>query len=294
MNQFPKFAQKAAVLGAVLTALFTFSSCVKGRVDEYPSLANQGILPLSTTNAYVGSNLFIANEAQRSPYLYNFLKGKGGPAAIEIIEPQFGSARVLMFYPRDREVYAADIQEGEFTRQWIIRGPYGIERKDYRKLASLEGSLNGEPLFFIRGKLERFRFQAQPEAPHEILQPIIPTPAPKATPKKKVVKKSKDAVVITKKADQPTEFHPLNSDQQAIQMSLGFAERASNGDVIHTVKSDTETLQSIAQWYTGSAEHADALAKANALGAKDPLALGTRVSVPSALVRNFKIMGTSK
>lgn len=277
----------------VLTAL---CSCAKGRVDEYPSLANQGILPLSTTNAYVGSNLFIANEAERSPYLYNFLKSKGGPTAIEIIEPQFGSARILMFYPREREVYAADIKEGEFTRQWIIRGPYGIDRKDYRKLGSLESSLNGEPVFFVRGKLERFRFQPEPDAhPHDILQPVIPTPVPaKATPKKKVQKKGKEAVVISKKGNQPTEFRPLNSDQQAIQMSLGFAERASNGDVIHTVKSDTETFAAIAQWYTGAADNADALAKANALGPKDPLAIGTRISIPSALARNFKIMGSSK
>ncbi|MBN8548198.1 MAG: LysM peptidoglycan-binding domain-containing protein [Deltaproteobacteria bacterium] len=276
-------------MAAVLLCVF-ISACAKGRVEEYPSLANQGILPLSTTNAFVGSNLFIANEAERSPYLYNFLKAKGGPLAIEIIEPKFGAARILMFYPHEREVYAADIQEREYSRQWIIRGPYGIDRKDYRKLGSLDSSMSGAPLFFIRGKLERFKYEEQPEQPVQVLQPVVPTPVPaKPTPKKKVVKKTE-----VKKAESPGEFKPLNSDQQAIQMSMGYAERASNGDVVHTVKSDTETLESIAKWYTGSTTNAEQLAKANALGAKDPLAIGTRISIPVTLVRNFKIMGSSK
>jgi hypothetical protein len=40
--------------------------------------------------------------------------------------------------------------------------------------------------------------------------------------------------------------------------------------------------------------NAELLAKANALGAKDPLAVGTRISVLTALVKNFKRMGTTK
>jgi len=267
-------------------------ACAAGRVEEYPTLANQGILPLSSTNAYLGSNLFLANEAQRSPYLYNFLKGRGGPTAIEIIEPQFGPARILMFYPREKEVYAADIVERDVSRQWIIRGPYGIQRKDYRKIGSLETAFNSEPIFFIRGKHERFRVQPEVrETPHVILQPIIPAAKPTAVAKKKVQKKGTDTGIISKKGSAPTEFRPLNSDQQAIQMSQGFAERASNGDVIHTVKVNTETLTTIAEWYTGSSQNGDALAKANALGANDPLAVGTRISVPVNMVKNFKVMG---
>lgn len=281
----------ATVLFATLTLIAT--ACA-GRIEEYPSLANQGILPLSTSNAYVGSNLFVGREAERSPYLYNFLKGRGGPTAIEIIEPRFGAARVLMFYPRDREIYAADIDEKEYSRQWIIRGPYAIGRKDYRRLASLDSAMNGEPLFFIRGKLERFRQQVEPAPVEKVLEPVIPTPVPTATPKPKAKKKSGPKTVITKHGEAPTEFKPLNSDQQAIQMSLGFAERTASGNVVHTVTSNSETLKTIAQWYTGSSENASELARANSLGASDPLALGTRITIPLTLVKNFKRMSAPK
>lgn len=285
----PIARSRALVITLALAALV---ACSRGQVTEYPSLANQGILPLSTTNAYVGSNLFIANEAQRSPYLYNFLKGKGGPMAIEILQPQFGPARVLMFYPREREVFVADIMEKEYSRQWIIRGPYAIQRKEYRQLAALESAMNGEPIFFIRGKVERFRFQPTHEEQTSILEPVVPppppTPKPKAKPKKKATASQKE--IITKHGEQPTEFRPLNTDQQAIQMSLGFAERAPNGDVVHTVSSNDQTLQTIAAWYTGSSENAGELAKVNSLGASDPLASGTRIVVPLGLVKNFKAM----
>jgi hypothetical protein len=119
---------------------------------------------------------------------------------------------------------------------------------------------------------------------------MIPPPAPTAAPKPKSKGKKGEGVVISKKGNQPTEFHPLNSDQQAIQMSLGFAERGSNGDLIHTVKGEHETFSTIAQWYTGSANNAAELAKVNALGVNDPLALETRITVPLKLVRNFKVM----
>ncbi len=282
----------AALRAFTLSLLCGLAACTQGRVNDYPSLANQGLLPLSTSNAYVGSNIFIASEAQRSPYLYNFLKQRGGPTAIEILQPQFGTARVMMFYPREREVYAADIMENENSRQWIIRGPYAIQRKDYRQLAALESSMNGEPLFFIRGKIERFRFRPEVEAPIHVIEPVVPVATPTPTPKKKVVKKiTGSSEVISKKGNQPTEFRPLNSDQQAIQMSLGFAERAPNGDVIHTVRSDSETLRSIAKWYTGNEQNVAELVKLNSLGASDPLALGTRITIPLGLVRNFKSLG---
>lgn len=76
-------------------------------------------------------------------------------------------------------------------------------------------------------------------------------------------------------------------------MSLGFAERASNGDLIHTVRGGNETLRSISKWDTGSEENVTELVKVNSLGASDPLATGTRITIPLNLVRNFKTMPAS-
>lgn len=124
--------------------------------DSYPTLLNQGALALSTTNPYLGANLFISRELERSRYLFNF-KSRGAPVAVEIIQPSIGATRLLMYYPNQREVYSADFIEPT-KREWIVRGPFEIERQDYRTLLRLDASMAGEPVFEIYGKPFRFRF----------------------------------------------------------------------------------------------------------------------------------------
>ncbi|MBX7144441.1 MAG: hypothetical protein K1X79_08335 [Oligoflexia bacterium] len=273
--------------------LCSLIACNQSTIKSYPSLANQGMLPLSTSNPYVAGNLFLAREAELSPFLYNFLKIRGGPTAVEIIEPNLGESRVIMYYPRDRQVYTADIVETKTTRNWMIKGPYQIERKDYRELATLENSMQGEPVFVIRGKQQRFKFET-PNQETKIIQPSLPAvPLPTPTPKPKrhisKPKEEEDTIVISKRGNSPTEFRPLNSDQQAIQMSLGYAERAENGDVIHTVIGG-ENLAAIAKWYTGTADNATGLAEANGIKVGDTLTSGARIRVPLKLVKNTRQM----
>lgn len=257
-------------------------------------MVNQGLLPLSTSNAYLGSNLFIAEEAQRSRQLFNFLTGRGAPTAMELTEGEGRPPHLLMFYPRDKEVYAAELadlqtENGNRFREWVIRGPYSIERKDYKELARLEAAFNGEPLFMIAGREHRFRFQPkETEAEvRTVLVPVLPTPAP--TP---LVKKSKGKTTVAKVEEKPKieELRGLNSDQQAIRMAQGFVERTENGDLVHTVTSADETLVRIAKWYTGSEALSLAIANANGLQPGAALTAGMRLQIPLKSVVTDKIM----
>lgn len=253
-------------------------------------------MALSTTNAYLGANLYLAHEFSRSSFLFNFLKSKGAPVAIEIEEPQFGSPRLLMYYPKDREVYAADImrytsQYNPEAIQWVVRGPFAIERQDFHLLQRLDSAMVGEPVFNYQGKQFRFRFEAPPVS----LQPSIPAVAvphstPKQRPKSKIAEKAEKGEVITKHGSDPTEFKPLNSDQQALAISQGMAERAANGDIVHTVKADTETLEQISKWYTGSENNAAALATASSLTPQTPLKAGSKVIVLRSLIKEVRAM----
>ena len=258
-------------------------------LESFPTLANQGILPLSTTNAYVGSNLFVAGEFEQSAFLFNFLKARGAPAAIELVDEGMRSKpRMLMFYPKDKEVFAADLITKENSREWVIRGPFRIERKDYKNIARLDMSLIGEPVFQYRGRPYRFKFQ--PEAPVKVVTPVVPTPAP--TPKPKPKKKTPPKIITsTGDVGIPTpvpEWKPLNSDQQALQMAQGFAERAANGDVIHTVTGESESLEALAEWYTGAPGNAKALAEANGIADGEKLAAGKRIQIPLKMIKQFK------
>jgi len=283
----------SALLRATIIAcgVYALAAC-SAPSNNFPSLANTGVLPMSTNNPYVGANLYIADEMVKSAYLLNFIKGRGAPTAIEVIQDSFHPTRVLMFYPGDREVYAADVVENDKSHQWIIKGPYGIERQDYRSLAALENSMQGDPVLLYNGRPVRFRRPGGKVEPTPILKPRVPTPTPTPTPTKKPVKRpvvntpAKNAPVLP----DPKAFKPLNSDQQAIAMSQGFAERAENGDIIHTVGGDNETISAIAAWYTGSTANAKVVADLNGSNLTDTLPRGKRIRVPIALLKNLKAM----
>ena len=73
-------------------------------------------------------------------------------------------------------------------------------------------------------------------------------------------------------------------------MAKGFAERADNGDIIHTVKGESETLGLIAKWYAGSAAKATEIANMNGLAEGGTLTPGARIRVPLNLIKQFKAM----
>jgi hypothetical protein len=256
------------------------------------------MLPLSTVDSHVGANLFLAAEMERSSFLFNFLRSRGAPMAIEIIEPSFSPPHLLLFYPKEKEVYAADIQQNENVRQWIVRGPFAIERQDYRQLMGLEASWAGVPVFMIWNREYRFRQEPRTKVA-TVLQPIIPTPrpAPPRTPAKK------RPVITAAPAPQeppvdpfiaaltnPQMFKPLNSDQQAIALSKGFARRAENGDLLHTVKAESETLKAIAKWYTGNEANAEELAGSSGASTTAGLAVGTEIRIPLSKIKQPKLM----
>ncbi len=265
---------------------------------EFPGLADRGILPLSTSDPYLASNAFIAKEAETSAYLHNFLKTRGGPMAIEISDSYTSFPHMVMFYPRSRQVYAAERVSRKVpgqiapVREWMVRGPYAIERKDYRELAELDSSMVGEPVFMLRGREVRFT-QERPVSPtpEKVLIPVLP-PMPQPTPtpvKKRLPPKAPIIKVQGEPAITEGEWKPLNSDQQALLMAQGFAERAENGDLWHVVKGDSETLELIAKWYAEPSA-VDEIARVNGLVAGQALLAGTKVRVPLKLLKKLKVM----
>ena len=145
----PFKAGSLLVLAGLCVVTVLFMACAQNRITTFPTLANKGILALSTSNAFLGSNLFLAREIGKSSYLFRFFEAKGAPIAIEILESQVNRPQLLLFYPREREVYVADLTGEPERRQWIVRGPYQIGREDYRSINRMQLALTGEPVFDI-------------------------------------------------------------------------------------------------------------------------------------------------
>ena len=129
----------------------------------------------------------------------------------------------------------------------------------------------------------------------------------KYTPQKKVVKKVSTEVKKTQSVETPsvdqsgnedflkdledlTTYKPINLDKMAIAMSKGYARRDNMGNVVHTVKSYTETLQAISFWYTGNEINAVEIEKFNSLEDASNLKIGQNILIPFRMLKNVKQM----
>ena len=259
--------------------------------DQYLGLEDKGILPLSSNDAFLGSNLFLAKEMEADAYLYNFFRMRGVPAAIEIDEDSSGERRMLMYYGQENSVYIAHPNFQDGVRRWVIRGPYQMEWKDARELKHLSRTGRQDALFFIGGSYKRLP-EPRAETPRQVVRIVtpptpVPTPRPRR-PVKRVTAKPTEAPTPT--GPDPKEFHKLNSDQRAILIAQGYAPRADNGDIVHIVKYENETLGRISRWYTKAENNKQEIASFNGLGPDDALAQGTQVRVPLKLVTQDKAM----
>lgn len=286
--------------GKVFSALFKG----EGEHEPYASLANQGILPLSVDNSFNGANLFVAQEAERSRILLNFLNGRGGPRAIQIVDDGASYPIMYLYYPEEREVFAASLELGAQYRQWVVRGPYAIERRIFRELVKLSPGTAGEPLFHLGGR--NIRFRPPVSKPPTVLTPVLPTPTPTPMPtaRPKVRPTPRHAEIkplgtptpsgaIAPKFDpstDPTTGKTINTDLRALITSQGFVDRDPNGDGVHVVKSEHETLEKISAWYTGSDKNVPQIATASGIPEGKELIAGQKVKIPKSLLTRFRAL----
>lgn len=205
-------------LFTLLLAVVVLVASCSARNSSFSSLAEKGIVPVSTDNPYVGANLYLAKEMEDSLYLYNFLRSRGSPRAIEIVGSSEKSAELSLFYPAKREVYRATPQRDPLTqaKEWIIRGPYAVDREQHRSLTGLGTETSG--VFEVFGRREQIGGASQ-AAQVRVLEPaFVPTPAPTPIPRprRKIVRPAPASDVSSQGPAITIQGTPMNLDQQAI------------------------------------------------------------------------------
>ena len=271
-----------------IVLMLSIQSACTSPPTPFAGLPEKGILALSTRNPYLGTNLFIAREAEHSNVLYHFLENRGAPQAIELTKDDSSSPQLFMFYPGEKEVFSA-IQsralEDPLYGEWIVRGPFAMNRTDYKTLKSVFSRFPGEPVFMVKGKKHRFRSNPRQQLPQYLHAKIRPTPTPVPTKQKRRARVTTPTPHAT-----PTSAVPQNFDQQALAVSKGHAFQDKNGDILHKVSKFDQTLQDIALWYTGDKSTAKKIAATNNIKPDEPLTLGQEIRVPATLVKKVKIL----
>ncbi len=277
----------------LLASLFFIQGCSYLQPEEplFQGISNRGMIPVSPTNAYVGSNLFLSQQMENSPELYHFIESRGAPHAIRVNERPNRNPELIMYYPREDALYIAELSASRSMYNWIARGPHKIPRYESATLSQPSFDVKGEPLLALFDREIRF----PPKYPQTSLKTVAIPKLPEIKPPPKPARHITRAKPAPKKSEPPKAptqpvYKPLNMDQMAIQMSQGFAERDKNGDLIHTVKSDAEKIEDIAKWYTGDVKNGDTLLKATGLEGIKTLTKGLRIRVPFAHVKNTKQM----
>ncbi|MEY4668468.1 MAG: hypothetical protein RL518_1167 [Pseudomonadota bacterium] len=234
----------------------------------------------------MGANLFLAREMEQSVYLYNFMRERGAPQGLELKGSSEDEVEAHFYYTSGPEEYLAKPaprprlnRNKDTRREWIIIGPFAVDKDRYREVQQLRTTGGGA--FEIFGRREFLGQRSTPETQVALRPVFVPTPIP---PKRHAPKKKPS--VDTSTSSTITSSGPLNFDQQALKEAKDLAPRDAQGDIIHTVTSKTETIQSIAQWYTSKSATAAEIAKTNALPVDAKLTPGAKVLVPKSLVTN--------
>lgn len=216
------FRRNISLLGLVtafsvaLGGFGVLSGC-STRHPSFSSVAEKGILPVSSTNPFMGANVFLAKEMEESAYLYNFIRREGAPQAIRVLGRSLPTSTLELFYVNRLEMYRATSQEDIVLglREWMVQGPFTIDRPTYQKLQGLHQTAGG--VFEIFGKREILDGRVYSK-PTRTIQPVfVPTPKPK----RRVRAPSKGTKGNTASSTGPSQTpitieKPMNFDQQAL------------------------------------------------------------------------------
>ncbi len=195
-------------------ALCVTLGCATGSPSTFSSLSEQGLLSVSSDNPFVGANIFLASEMEESRYLYNFVKEKGAPQAIELSGRDIADCEMKLFYSGRQEMYSAvpQFDRSLGTKEWIVRGPYALDRSSYRQVSSLVAGQGG--VFQVFGRREVLGGPVHPTETRVIAPVFIEPPAVKPQRRKIAAKPKHTTTPVAVKEEVVTT--PSNLDQEAI------------------------------------------------------------------------------
>ncbi len=145
------------------------------------------------------------------------MKSRGAPQAIELTGSSEKSAQLHLYYSGARESYKATPQfdPQNRTKEWIVRGPYALDRETYRALHQLHNDNGG--VFEIFGKREVLGGNARAVQTRVIAPAFIPTPKPTPRPVPKITRKEP---IATAGPEVGVSGSPSNLDQEALIEAL--------------------------------------------------------------------------
>lgn len=285
-------------------------ACTPKHQRRIPMDYGREMSPLSVNNPYLSSNLLISKMMEDSSYFYNFIASQGAPLAISVIGSQKQKPSMVNLYYPNNTLFVAEAEEykEQNKMQWFVRGPYQSNWRYAKSLNYLDNEQKIEPAIHVFGEAQRFRSIAYSKNANNnvrVLEPLVP-PEPKLiireVPVKVFVTKTEEEKVEEVKKKEPVSNDPLvkmngsatvplNTDQQALLISQGYARRDINGDLLHEIKEKKEKFIAIVNWYTGSTDNTTKIQLANKnIEDIHQMPVGTLVRIPLDMIKEYHQM----
>ena len=231
-------------------------------------MANSGPIALSEENPYYPSNIFVMRQINTSQDIQTLVNYQGTPDAIEVKEQWASPLEMSFYYIKKNTTYNMTFVE----KSWLILGPYTLS-EDLRE--NIEQSVVAMGNYTL------------PKTTLEL-----------STQKSAVLEDDKRDNSNTMLADhhQTTsdlslECNKQNKDKLNELISYcnsDIIESSARGDINYTVEYEETSLPILSLWFTGDEQNASRLRRINQLKESDFLKTGTKIMIPSYLIRNRK------
>ena len=206
----------------------------------------------------------MASQIEQSSELYNFFKLNGAPQAFRLRTPIFGDLRLELYYPERQVVYSSSGKKKQAFFIWEEPKPdeglwnlAAVDLIDHKSIV---------PVFTVWDTEMRFAYY-----------PELRSSAGKIARSESALEFYRDTNIKTY----------TNSD--ASRFSQGLAEKNTQGDILHRVKTQSENLMEVSEWYTGSSDNVLNIAAYNKIPANAELQKGQLLVIPASLISNEKI-----
>lgn len=216
--------------------------------SEFDKMCGKGPVLIVPNDETAFSTAFFRQHWSTSATIKHLVTQRGTPEAISLEREFLRPNRLKLFYPAQGQVYLLDQVGGE----WLVAGSEPLDRADLELVVAQRNKLGvtGAPVPVVR--------VGSPEVLKEESAPVA--------------------------AVSSAEFRGMLRPPEAAETAT--LAKGANGSYLHTVTFPREDLFVLADWYTEDPSNAMILARANKRSTQKALAIGERIAIPRAMMRN--------
>jgi hypothetical protein len=232
-------------------------------------LDGRGPVVLSQNNPFLPADRVFDNALANSSVIKEFVEQQGKPAALSVEKGLLSPTTLTFYYPGKEEFYTLKPMGDD----WEVSGPDIMFPDEAQEMLSELGAVVPVP---AKPQISDRRTATFGRSNGSLSNLDAISARARMDPEKIAPK-------VSEKTEKGTKLKEKGSREPIPQKAT--VKKLASGSLQHTVTFPTETLASIAKWYTGSAKNAGAIAKLNKISPHHHVTVGEKVVIPKQMLK---------